>query len=1054
MKYRSRKYFRFVAPLLVLLLVGSSVPPLDRTTSAQEKEQAVKISDRAARQILSLAQEKESRTPAQKKIDSQLLYAIKQNAGEAITSEVESLEIDAGVDAKGNVRVDITAEVTKQLLQQIEKSGGEVIYHNENFNAIRANIPLRELEKIAESADVRNIRPADRARTNRATPPDSGDGPAPPGPGGATTPASKSGGQTPSAKAHPLAGRARRPGFAAGADRVRSQLRSYLASPAAALVGSVTSQGDTTHRAAEARAFFSVTGSGVKIGVISDGVEGLAAARASGDLPAVTVLPGQAGSGAEGTAMLEIIHDLAPGAQLFFATAKGSQARFAQNVLDLRAAGCDIIVDDAFYFREAVFQDDNVARSVNTVTADGTLFFSSAGNGGNKNDNTSGVWEGDFVDGGTLTVGATTLPGTVHDFGGGVTNNQLTAVGSEFFPVIGLFWSDPLGGSANDYDLYVLDARLTTVLDVANNTQDGNDDPVELATITPVAGQRLVVLKRSGAATRALHLNSFRGRLTSSTDGETHGHSAAAEAYSTAATPAGPATSGPPPNPVGPFPNPFDSSNKVELFSSDGLRRIFYNPNGTPITPGNFLFSTNGGTVRQKPDITAADGVSVTGSGGFSATFFGTSAAAPHAAAIAGLIKSAVPGITPAQIRTALTSSAIDIEAPGVDRDSGAGIVMAFEALQAAGAVPQPLINAAGAELVNESCPPENNAPDPGERVTYDLSLINNGGAATSNLVATLQPSANVIAPSDPQSYGDLGVGQTAGRAFSFTVAGNCGDTITLTLQLQDGANNLGTVTYSLRLGQITTNAPVTFSNPAPITIPATRTVGVAAPYPANISVAGIIGSVIKVTVTINNLSHTWPDDIDMLLVGPQGQRVMLMSDGGGGLINDLENATLIFDDAAANYIPDNEAIPSNATTTYRPSDNGTRDNLPLPAPRRPYAQVLSAFNGVDPNGTWSLYAADDAVVGVGAIAGGWSITIATETATCTTTCGQARLETTSTLSRDSGGNVVAVITATNDGSATATGVTLTNATLNAFTVTPQTAAGRGLVRFVTPPQG
>ena len=83
----------------------------------------------------------------------------------------------------------------------------------------------------------------------------------------------------------------------------------------------------------------------------------LAQSQALGDLGPVTILPGQAGTGDEGTAMLEIIHDLAPGAQLFFATALGSITSFAQNIRDLRTAGCDIIVDDVFYFVESPFQD-------------------------------------------------------------------------------------------------------------------------------------------------------------------------------------------------------------------------------------------------------------------------------------------------------------------------------------------------------------------------------------------------------------------------------------------------------------------------------------------------------------------------------------------------------------------------------------------------------------------------------------------------------------------------------------------------------------------------
>ncbi len=117
------------------------------------------------------------------------------------------------------------------------------------------------------------------------------------------------------------------------------------------------SEGDATHKAATGRTTFGFNGTGVKIGVLSDGVSSLAAIQASGDLGPVTVLPGQAGSGNEGTAMLEIVHDLAPGAQLFFATAFDGINNFAQNIRDLRTAGCDIIVDDIIYFVETPMQD-------------------------------------------------------------------------------------------------------------------------------------------------------------------------------------------------------------------------------------------------------------------------------------------------------------------------------------------------------------------------------------------------------------------------------------------------------------------------------------------------------------------------------------------------------------------------------------------------------------------------------------------------------------------------------------------------------------------------
>ena len=140
----------------------------------------------------------------------------------------------------------------------------------------------------------------------------------------------------------------------------------------------------------------------------------------------------------------------------YFATGGPNQAQFATNILNLRAAGCDIIVDDITFFAEGVFQDGTVAQAVNSVVASGALYFSAAGNEGRLDAGTSGTWEGDFVDSGIALGG-----GTTHNFGGGVTGNQITSdasAGTGFW----LKWSDPLGGSGNDYDLYLLDSTMTT----------------------------------------------------------------------------------------------------------------------------------------------------------------------------------------------------------------------------------------------------------------------------------------------------------------------------------------------------------------------------------------------------------------------------------------------------------------------------------------------------------------------------------------------------------------------------------------------------------------
>jgi Subtilase family len=449
--------------------------------------------------------------------------------------------------------------------------------------------------------------------------------------------------------------------------------------PAAIFVtntGPHDSEGDAAHRAPAARTL-GATGAGVKVGVISNGVQSLAARQASGDLPAgITVLaPGESGED-EGTAMLEIVYDLAPQAQLYFATADGGPAVMASNILALKAAGCRVIIDDVTYLDEAVFQDGIIAQAVKTVTDQGVLYFSSAANSGNKNDGTSGTWEGDFVNSGVnySEPGDPGGPKPFHLFAAGVRFNAITQTTGL---VVSLKWSDPLGASANDYDLYIVDGAGTVVA-ASEDLQNGTGDPFEaIQTASGVPqGFSVAIVKYSGAV-RALHLDTNRGQLAVNTQGNTYGHNAAASALTVAATDAGTAGGG---AFVG------GGANPVELYSSDGPRRIFYNPNGTAITPGNVLFGTNGGTLLQKPDITAADCV-VTGfpGGGTSPfnPFCGTSAAAPHAGAIAALAFSLASAPSAGQVKNAMLATALDIEGTGVDRDSGVGIVMADRTVNA-----------------------------------------------------------------------------------------------------------------------------------------------------------------------------------------------------------------------------------------------------------------------------------------------------------------------------------------------------------------------------------
>jgi subtilisin-like proprotein convertase family protein len=301
-----------------------------------------------------------------------------------------------------------------------------------------------------------------------------------------------------------------------------------------------------------------------------------------------------------------------------------------------------------------------------------------------------------------------------------------------------------------------------------------------------------------------------------------------------------------------------------------------------------------------------------------------------------------------------------------------------------------PQINAAPPAVITaESISPANNAADPEETVTVNLALLNVGGPPTTNLVATLQPTGGVAGPSGPQNYGIIaGSGGTATRPFTFTAQGTCGSNITLTLALQDGALNLGTVAFTLQLGTTTPSAPTPFSNPTAITIPATGSGVISgSPYPSAISVSGMTGTTSKVTVTLTNMSHAFASDMDLLLVSPTGQKFIIVSDTiRNGAVT---NATYTLDDAAATLLPSSGPP---ASGTYRPSNVSTGDTFPATAPAGPYLSPVpagadtfaSAFNGANPNGTWNLYVADDfGSLDGGSIAGGWSITITTAVPAC-----------------------------------------------------------------------
>ena len=278
---------------------------------------------------------------------------------------------------------------------------------------------------------------------------------------------------------------------------------------------------------------------------------------------------------------------------------------------------------------------------------------------------------------------------------------------------------------------------------------------------------------------------------------------------------------------------------------------------------------------------------------------------------------------------------------------------------------PQPRLVVVGVRILSESLTPANGALDEGEEVTLALGLRNVGELPTENLVVRLLEGGGVAAPSAAQVYGVMEPGgSTVWRSFTFRVNRPAGNQVEATWESSDGTLSLGTITRNFRVAEVHT-----FRSTDPIVIPER---GPASPYPSLLTVNGLTGVILRAGVTLHGFTHGYPDDVDVLLVAPGGQRILLMSDAGGAWA--VTNLTLSFDDAAGSSLPDSERLTHGL---YRPTDFEASDVLPLPAPGRPYAVLLGVLTGRDPNGNWQLYVADDVAGERGSIGGGWSLELA-----------------------------------------------------------------------------
>jgi len=508
----------------------------------------------------------------------------------------------------------------------------------------------------------------------------------------------------------------------------RSDVRVILSEPAATTwVGSVDNQADASIKAASARAIYSVTGSGIRLGVLSDSIHRViggnlsgtpgfltnSSSQVSGDLPAsIRVLdpgPNTGNESDEGAAMSELIYDLVPGCDLSFASAFTNYAAFASNITSLVTdAGyeCDVIVDDVLYFGEPMYQNGPIAIAANNAYAAGVPYFSSAGNQGDDGH------ERPYFDVNPGVNDATSPPtgNDLHDFGAAYglasdTHLQVDLQADSVLTVV-LHWDQPYGGGLAAGPGSEVDLDLFLTSDTAIPLNPGNilasGTTIQGTTAAPAGdayewfqyqspGDQtayIVVDHYDGLEPVILHVwVSLQGGGTIAdkallADRTIYGHAAAENVMAVAAMFYGEIDTG------GAVTPPSGELN-VEPFSSLGGNLPFWFDDLGALLPGAPV-------ARFKPETTGPDGTNTTFFGsdiGYDAdldpNFFGTSAAAPHVAAVAALMLDASGALTPAQVYNGLRSKATDAETPGVDFWSGDGVADASASVGfAAGATP------------------------------------------------------------------------------------------------------------------------------------------------------------------------------------------------------------------------------------------------------------------------------------------------------------------------------------------------------------------------------
>ena len=634
--------------------------------------------------------------------------------------------------------------------------------------------------------------------------------------------------------------------------------------------GSVESQGDAILQAATARSQFGVDGTGIRVGIISNGIGGIFATGCTscgpttqtpspitlGDLPNATgtrnstgiltsvsggitaqSFPSSApnleppasdtasGLGSEGTAMLEIVHDLAPGAQLYFANPSDNSCLSIEQAVDWITSNTDVGVDDLSCqtppFDGTSALSSNTATDLNTDTNPIRGYFTAVAN--QAFDHWGGLWTGAGVTSTLTCPGGAQTTGDVQLFQGTVTTLDASSIGAHAWNpldlalppgarlVVVLTWNDPYGSSSNDYDLYLYplsgNALASSVsLACSISPQTGTQPPIEELAYTNNSGAAQevgILIQNVNNTASARNFDMFVEGIGNVQDLNFFTPSGSVPAEADAGGSPVSVVS------VGAIDQTQCTASgncmgSVEPYSSQGPTEA------TPQAP-----------ARMKPDLTATDDVAVTGGGGFGLNgnsvtrtgncaigetpcyFAGTSAAAPHAAAIAALTLQAAPCLLSsssvnkpatarANLRNFLTGTAVPL--PGITQAApnnieGFGLLNALAAITAT----LPTVNAGASQTVNgvsangtsvtlngsatdpDSCPVTLSwAGSCGTASSATASLtcpvgndtealtVTNGGVAMSMPTSTVQITVSDFSVSTPQSSSSVKAGQPA----------------------------------------------------------------------------------------------------------------------------------------------------------------------------------------------------------------------------------------------------------------------------------------------------